>query len=205
MAFTTLRMGTAISIPARPQTFEGMLLTPHLLSRAGSLNCQPEGRVFRTGQSVLRLFLHAAWTRETTMPDTTTRDARRRQMICEHRREMQDDLQSRIRDARTRRPNDGHDDSERTEVDAQGDMRFALLEMRAETLARIDEALGRLDVGEYGTCFECGGDIADQRLRAAPFAVRCRACQQQHERNRGRTRQPAQQPSLSHFSNAVGC
>jgi DnaK suppressor protein len=123
------------------------------------------------------------------MTDFTTRNARLRQMLCEYRREMQDELQSRIRDGRAGQPNDGHDDLERTDVDTQGDIRFALLELRAETLTRIDEALARLDVGEYGTCFECGGEITDKRLRAAPFAVRCRGCEQQRELERGHARQ----------------
>jgi hypothetical protein len=84
------------------------------------------------------------------MTDATVRHAGLRQILCEHRREMQDDLLRRIRDVRTRRPNDGHDDLERTEVDAQGDLRFALLEMRAETLAHIDEALDRALVPSTG-------------------------------------------------------
>ena len=116
------------------------------------------------------------------MPDTTTRDASLRQMLCEHRREMQDDLQSRIRDARTRRPNDRHDDLERTEVDAQGDMRFALLEMRAETLARIDQALDRplppdlwLDLTRrFVTALRDGGLVADWQQTTMQIAADCR-------------------------------
>jgi DnaK suppressor protein len=126
------------------------------------------------------------------MMDTTTRNADLRQMLRQHRREMQHELQSRIRDGRAGQPTDGYDDFERTDMDTQGDIRFALLELRAETLTRIDEALARLDVGEYGTCFECGGQITDRRLRAAPFAVRCRACELQREQAHGHARQLAQ-------------
>ena len=126
------------------------------------------------------------------MIDITARNADLRQMLRQYRREMQDELQSRIRDGRAGQPNDGYDDFERTDVDTQGDIRFALLEMRAEMLTRIDEALARLDVGEYGTCFECGGQITDRRLRAAPLAVRCRACEQHREQEHGHARQLAQ-------------
>ena len=52
-----------------------------------------------------------------------------------------------------------------------------LLQMSAETLARIDAALRRLDVGQYGFCAECAKEIAERRLRALPFAVRCQACE----------------------------
>jgi RNA polymerase-binding transcription factor DksA len=64
--------------------------------------------------------------------------------------------------------------------------------MRAETLARIDEALVRLDAGEYGSCAECDGDISERRLRALPFAVRCQACEERREEEQGHARQLAQ-------------
>ena len=68
------------------------------------------------------------------------------------------------------------------------DMDRALLQMRAETLNRIDDAISRLDDGNYGRCFECDAEIAAPRLRALPFAVRCRTCEEQRERGPGRTR-----------------
>jgi DnaK suppressor protein len=58
---------------------------------------------------------------------------------------------------------------------------FALIEMKAETLSKIDEALSRLECGTYGRCFECGGEIGEARLRALPFAVRCKRCEEVRE------------------------
>jgi RNA polymerase-binding transcription factor DksA len=49
--------------------------------------------------------------------------------------------------------------------------------MRAETLVRIDAAHRRLDVGQYGFCAEFAKAIAERRLRALPFVVRCQACE----------------------------
>ena len=40
---------------------------------------------------------------------------------------------------------------------------------------------GRLEEGNYGYCFECGDEIAEQRLRALPFAVRCKDCEEARE------------------------
>ena len=42
---------------------------------------------------------------------------------------------------------------------------------------RIDDALVRLDAGQYGSCLECAREISERRLRALPFAVRCQACE----------------------------
>ena len=43
-------------------------------------------------------------------------------------------------------------------------------------LAGVERAMARLDDGTYDTCEVCGGPIGDDRLQAAPFALRCSAC-----------------------------
>ena len=53
--------------------------------------------------------------------------------------------------------------------------------MKAETLKRIDEALSSLEKGSFGYCYECGNEIIEQRLRALPFAVRCKSCEEARE------------------------
>jgi DnaK suppressor protein len=42
-----------------------------------------------------------------------------------------------------------------------------------QTLAQIDRALARLGDGSYGTCERCGNPIAEERLRARPWATLC--------------------------------
>ena len=126
------------------------------------------------------------------MTDTTMRNADLRQMLSERRREMQNDVQSRIRDGRTDRPIEVRDDLEHSDADIQGDIELALLQMRTETLIRVDEALVRLDAGKYGSCFECEDEISERRLRALPFAVRCQACEERREQEQGHARHLAQ-------------
>ena len=41
---------------------------------------------------------------------------------------------------------------------------------------RIEAALARLDLGEYGECVRCGEDIARARLESDPAAAVCIAC-----------------------------
>jgi DnaK suppressor protein len=45
-------------------------------------------------------------------------------------------------------------------------------------LKLVNEALARLDGGQYGVCVECGDLIATIRLKAIPWANRCIACQE---------------------------
>jgi DnaK suppressor protein len=135
---------------------------------------------------------------------TAIRRANLRQTLSERRREMQNELQGRIRNRRTERPDEVGDDLEHSDADIQGDIEFAVLQMRAETLTRIHEALVRLDAGTYGSCFECAGPISERRLRALPFAVRCQACEERREQEQGRARQLDQRRgSLSLFSDVV--
>jgi DnaK suppressor protein len=128
---------------------------------------------------------------ETTMP-TSRRNADLRQMLIVRRSEIRHEVQGRIRQGRADRPHDARDDVDLSEADVQGDIELALIQMRAETLSRIDAALVRLDAGEYGSCVDCQGEIAQRRLHALPFAVRCQRCEERREATQGRARQLAQ-------------
>lgn len=46
---------------------------------------------------------------------------------------------------------------------------------RAELL-RVQAALARLAVGDYGVCVKCGGPIGAKRLEALPTAATCIKC-----------------------------
>jgi DnaK suppressor protein len=145
-------------------------------------------------------------TNKTTIKTTT--DARERELrliLNERQREIEGDVRTRIRDARTDRASDVFDELDHSDAAMQEEMDFALIQMKAETLARVDEALARLDRGEYGRCLECGGEISEKRLRALPFAGRCTVCEEKNEQVRGRARQNAQgRAHLSLFSDVAG-
>jgi DnaK suppressor protein len=47
---------------------------------------------------------------------------------------------------------------------------------RSAELVRIDQALRRLEDGEYGYCLECGDEIPDKRLEIDPSASHCVKC-----------------------------
>lgn len=122
-----------------------------------------------------------------------------RKMLEERLHELTLDVHGRIRDARADSSNERKaiDEGETSELDTQDELEFALIQMKAETLNRIDAALRRLEEGIYGRCSECGGEIAATRLRAVPFAVRCKDCEDIHERTERRDRNAAQRSSAS--------
>ena len=119
-----------------------------------------------------------------------------KRILEERRREIMDQVQGKIRDVRSEganNPNQGvFDAAESSEADIQDDIEFALIQMKAETLTKIEEALRRLEEGTFGYCYECGEEISERRLRALPFAVRCKDCEEARETAQQRERSIAQ-------------
>ena len=106
-------------------------------------------------------------------------------ILEERRREILSEVQEKMRDVRAEgAAGEGKgvlDAAEASEADIQDDIELALIQMKTETLHKIEEALSRLEEGTYGNCFECGDEISERRLRALPFAVRCKDCEEARE------------------------
>jgi DnaK suppressor protein len=126
-----------------------------------------------------------------------------RRILEERRREILSEVQGRMRDVRAEAASgDGQgvlDTAESSEADIQDDIEFALIQMKSETLHKIEEALIRLEENTYGNCFECGDEISERRLRALPFAVRCKDCEEARELAERRERQLASRRSAAGF------
>jgi DnaK suppressor protein len=127
----------------------------------------------------------------------TTHHDELRHILTVRRRELLNQIQTTLRDARSE--DSGHaryrvEAGETTEVHPENDLAFALVQLKWEVLTRIDEAMRRLDEGTYGYCGECGDAIASPRLRALPFAVRCKDCEEKHEQSERRERRERVHP-----------
>src|SRR6266511_2553020 len=117
-----------------------------------------------------------------------------KQMLDERRREIRAEVQGKMRGVREEgawggKLNEVLDAVESAEADIQEDIEFALVQMKSETLNKITDALTRLEQGDYGNCVDCGEEIAEKRLRALPFAVRCKDCEEARENSANRQRQ----------------
>jgi DnaK suppressor protein len=125
-----------------------------------------------------------------------------KQMLEERRRELQAEVQGKMRGVREEgtwggKLNEVLDTVESSEADIQEDIEFALIQMKSETLNKVNDALVRLDHGSYGNCFDCGEEIGEKRLRALPFAVRCKDCEEARETAEQRERQLTQRRGTS--------
>lgn len=61
-------------------------------------------------------------------------------------------------------------------------------------LRMVEEALDRLDAGDYGICLACDEPIAPKRLRALSWARYCVTCQDMAGRDRDMDREPGLHP-----------
>jgi DnaK suppressor protein len=129
----------------------------------------------------------------------TSRYTELRKMLEDRRRELMNEVQGKMRDVRAAEGKEREvlDQGESSEVDIQEDIEFALIQMKSETLNKIDAALRRLEENTYGNCFECGDEISEARLRALPFAVRCKDCEEARETAEQRERMMARKSSSS--------
>ena len=121
------------------------------------------------------------------------RDRELRKSLETQRADILQVTRTRMRGAKQARAADAGmvlDIADASEADVQEELDFALIELYSETLQRIDLALDRLEVGEYGYCIDCGGQISARRLEALPFAPRCRSCQEALEIGDEYTRSP---------------
>lgn len=125
-------------------------------------------------------------------------------MLTARRRALADDIAGRIQRGRGGPGHDIRDAMEQTDADTQNDLSMALLQSQAATLARVDQALMRLDAGSYGTCAACSEPIASARLSALPFAVRCQACESARERQQRPLERARQGRGATPFAEQVG-
>ncbi len=128
---------------------------------------------------------HSKTKTKSTRTNDTERYSELQHILEDRRRELSAQLQQKMRTVRAENsadPAQGVIDAEESAVsNIQEDIEIALLQMKSETLKRVNEALARLEQGTYGNCYECGDEISQPRLRALPFAVRCKDCEEERE------------------------
>jgi DnaK suppressor protein len=121
-------------------------------------------------------------------------DRERYEVLSRMLRDRQSEIKNRMRSLREVFPAqmaEVIDEEEQRMDEFVRDMDLALVQMEAATLRKINEAIARLEDGHYGICADCEETISEARLKALPFADRCRDCQEAAEAEDGRPAPPA--------------
>lgn len=74
------------------------------------------------------------------------------------------------------------DDVDVAESAYEQEMAYMFKNRGQEEVRLIDEALIRIEKGEYGVCAECGEKISKKRLQVRPYSIMCVECQQRVEK-----------------------
>ena len=74
------------------------------------------------------------------------------------------------------------DISDRATIESDRALELRTRDRARKLISKIDEALGRIESGEYGYCEETGEPISLSRLEARPIATLSIEAQERHER-----------------------
>jgi DnaK suppressor protein len=80
------------------------------------------------------------------------------------------------------------DPNDRATVESDRSFELRLRSRERKLLDKINEAIARIDNGEYGVCDDCGERIRTKRLEARPvakFCINCKTRQEQKEKAQG--------------------
>ncbi len=73
------------------------------------------------------------------------------------------------------------DPTDRASMESNRNSMLRMRDRERKLIFKIQEALQRLEDGEYGICEECGEDIAIDRLKARPVTTLCFDCKSTQE------------------------
>jgi DnaK suppressor protein len=73
------------------------------------------------------------------------------------------------------------DPTDRASMESNRNSILRIRDRERKLIFKIQEALQRLNDGEYGICEECGEEIGIERLKARPVTTLCIACKSSQE------------------------
>ncbi len=80
------------------------------------------------------------------------------------------------------------DPNDRATIESDRSFELRIRDRERKLLSKIEDALIRIDEGEYGICDECGCDINVKRLEARPvttLCIDCKTLQEKKEKSQG--------------------
>ncbi len=73
------------------------------------------------------------------------------------------------------------DPIDQASMESDRDFSFRIRERESRLIAKINEALERIEDGTYGICERCGRPISIERLKARPVTTLCIRCKKKQE------------------------
>ncbi len=73
------------------------------------------------------------------------------------------------------------DPTDRASMESDRNFELRIRDRERKLIAKIKEALERIEQGTFGICDECGEDISEERLTARPVTTLCIECKKKQE------------------------
>lgn len=102
-------------------------------------------------------------------------------MLLEIRKNVMREIQQDVKEGREGEAGDGRDTYDIASDERDREINLLLGDRERKKLQLVDDALLRVEKGDYGLCDECEGEIAPGRLEAMPFSRLCVTCQSEYE------------------------
>jgi len=106
-----------------------------------------------------------------------------RKKLLEKEQELIGEIARLDQDARQSQQSEVQDYSDQATADEEKSTALEESNIERATLQLVRDAIKRIDDGTYGTCVDCGRQIAESRLEAVPWTPYCRTDQEKHDRD----------------------
>ncbi len=74
------------------------------------------------------------------------------------------------------------DPNDRASLESDRNFELRIRDRERKLIAKMQEALKRIDDGTFGLCDSCGGPISEKRLQARPVTTLCIDCKTKEEK-----------------------
>ncbi len=122
--------------------------------------------------------------------------------LTRQKQQILQQLDEEIREGKENELDEGMDTYDLASEERDREINLILGDRDRDKLQAIEDALDRIEEGEYGLCEKCEEEIAQARIEALPFTRLCVACQEQLEKE-ARFQRRVDDGSVPRRSNAV--
>ena len=74
------------------------------------------------------------------------------------------------------------DPNDRATLESERNFELRIRDRERKLIAKLQEAIKRIDEGTFGICDSCGGPISEKRLMARPVTTECIECKTKQEK-----------------------
>jgi DnaK suppressor protein len=104
-----------------------------------------------------------------------------RRLLTQKANDLLDEAEKTVSDMTTGKEN-FPDPNDRASLESDRNFELRIRDRERKLLAKIQEAIKRIDDGLFGICEVCGGPISEKRLMARPVTTLCIDCKTKQEK-----------------------